>query len=384
MKKAYTVPTTKSTVTAHSPVKHWERRNVEIQDLYAMHSCTRSPGGKKLRQWRKRWIESLPGAVVDEFDNVLVPVGKSQTIFSCHTDTVGKEKWNKLRVRNGILRANNGILGADDTVGCWIMRRMVRAGVPGLYVFHDGEETGCQGSKALVGALKNELKNFKRVVAFDRKGYDEVITYQHGGRCCSDAFANALSAQLNSLNMDFRYYASNRGVYTDSASYMYAVPECTNVGVGYFGQHGTSECLDMYHAYDLMTACLSVDWEALPTERDPSEPVRPSWRESQWDWRDTKYVPKKSSYSDWNSWDDWGTLPPSVLGKAPGGQSLRFTTDELTELDKIISTSTSHQEVQDLLITDPELVAAWICWCKGIRAKDIEIVEDTGWGKYVG
>jgi hypothetical protein len=57
------------------------------------------------------------------------------------------------------------------------------------------------------------------------------------------------------------------GVFTDSASFMETIPECTNVSVGYFEEHTKNEHQNMTFLQKLADACLNVKWESLPTVR---------------------------------------------------------------------------------------------------------------------
>ena len=70
------------------------------------------------------------------------------------------------------------VLGADDKLGCYIMCRLIEAGVSGLYVFHVGEEVGGIGSSYLAKTYPDKFHNIDRCIAFDRKGYSDVITHQ--------------------------------------------------------------------------------------------------------------------------------------------------------------------------------------------------------------
>lgn len=183
-------------------------------------------------------------------------------------------------------------LGADDGAGLWIMLMMMRAGVPGLYAFHYGEEAGCVGSKNMAKIMRAEktkpeaersaigrrLLDLKVAVAFDRKGTTEVITHQRGGRCCSDNFAKWLAAAIN-LNfpeaVKYTLAPSDNGVYTDTASYTDYIPECTNIAVGYVGQHGEQEVQDLRYLFALVMALTSDDFvtrcHTPVVERDPTK-----------------------------------------------------------------------------------------------------------------
>jgi hypothetical protein len=105
-------------------------------------------------------------------------------------------------------------------------------------------------------------------VAFDRKGTGDIIDHQRGGRCCSDIFVKALSAQLKEQGLT---YAAATGSFTDTANYRDTIPECTNLSCGYYNEHGPSEWLDVAHLHALRDAVVKIDWESLPAARDPKE-----------------------------------------------------------------------------------------------------------------
>jgi hypothetical protein len=144
---------------------------------------------------------------------------------------------------------------------------MIQNNVPGLYYFFIGEEVGCIGSgnAAKFGFFKG---NYDRIISFDRRDVGSIITYQSSSRCCSDDFADALCKELNQTR-SLSYKKDTGGVYTDSAEFTHLIPECTNVSVGYYKEHTTNESQDIVHLTDLAEACIKVDWENLPTKRDP-------------------------------------------------------------------------------------------------------------------
>jgi len=255
-----------------------------MTDCIAMHS-QRKAGSAALDAWLDKWIMPLAGATMDSAGNVWIKVGKdSTTIFSCHTDTICLAKQGELELLlsgDGYLLANDAQgkatnLGADDTAGCYIMRQMVLAGVPGLYIFHDGEEIGCIGSKWIV--KHHNLSDYRRIVAFDIDGTSNIVTHQMSMRCCSEEFAEALARALGQYNLDYKAFPY--GSYTDSYHYVDMVAECTNISVGYAGEHTAKECVDLAHVRALTEACIGLDWEALPTKRNPGEN---EWGEDGWD-----------------------------------------------------------------------------------------------------
>jgi len=205
------------------------------------------------------------------------------TLFSCHVDTVHREE-GKQRIRYDAkaqvyYKDDGAPLGADDGAGVWLLLEMIDARVPGVYVFHRGEECGGIGSSDIARNHSDFLANFKRAVAFDRRGTSDVITHQGFGRCCSDEFAEALSGQLNNLGL--LYMPCDSGVFTDTANYTDIIPECTNVSCGYDHEHTGGETLHLPSLFALRDALLAVDWEALPTHRDPSV-VEPLYANDHW------------------------------------------------------------------------------------------------------
>ena len=210
------------------------------------------------------------GMQKDEWGNYFYKVGDSRSIFAAHLDTVSKEYVTVTHVFDGNLIKTDGktTLGADDKAGITVLLWMIQNNVPGLYYFFIGEEVGCIGSgnAAKFGFFKG---NYDRIISFDRRDVDSIITFQSSARCCSDDFADALCKELNK-NVKLSYRKDTGGVYTDSAEFTHLVPECTNVSVGYYKEHTTNESQDILHLTDLAEACVLVDWENLPTKRDPS------------------------------------------------------------------------------------------------------------------
>jgi len=165
--------------------------------LTAMHTYCRPADSSTEGAFIKRFIKPLPGAYGDPFNNWHVEIGESPSVlFSCHTDTVHRlPGFQHAHIRNGQLcltrkaRKHSSCLGADDTVGVFLMIEMIKAGIPGRYVFHYGEEMGCKGSVDLARAHADWLRTFKMAVAFDRRGTEDIITHQCGRRTCSNDFA---------------------------------------------------------------------------------------------------------------------------------------------------------------------------------------------------
>lgn len=240
---------------------------------------------------------------MDEFGNLYIKIGESDTMFTSHLDTATSANTPVNHVFEGNLIKTDGksILGADDKAGVTIMLNMIEKNIPGLYYFFLGEEVGCVGSKKVAEKHKVEkLSYINKVVSFDRRGTDSVISFQASQRCCSDTFAKALSDELNKADTSFKYEKDPTGVYTDSAQFVSIYPECTNISVGYYSEHTFSERQDIEHLVKLAEAVIKVDWNSLPVERDPATVEYDSWG---YGWG--SYGRSSSRYSTYDDWDDY-------------------------------------------------------------------------------
>lgn len=121
------------------------------------------------------------------------------------------------------------------------------------------------------------LEYVDSAIAFDRAGLADVITHQASGRTCSNAFAASLAALLNELDSTFWYRPDDTGIFTDTNEYAGIVPECTNLSVGYYAQHGPRESLDVAHCEKLLAAMLKFDASKLVIARDPSIREAGNW-----------------------------------------------------------------------------------------------------------
>lgn len=244
-----------------------------------------SVGDTNFRLWlidMLRNMDSKPSVDVGPRGCIIATTNsESTTLFSCHIDTchsiqesTGKPQKLAYDSVMGHLfldpKEPSGCLGADDGAGIYIMLRMLEAGIDGSYVFHTGEEIDGQGAKAMLKDKLDWLKKFKRAVAFDRPHNHEVIITQGGTVCASNLAGIALVQALNAEGMD--YEVSTKGVFTDTKVYAPVIPECFNLGVGYYSQHGPNETLDVAHVEALIQACIRIDWDNLPVHRSLEAP----------------------------------------------------------------------------------------------------------------
>lgn len=237
----------------------------KYDEILEMFSYMRPHESDHERRFINRFIMPL-GMRTDPFGNLHKRIGDAPVLWSCHTDTVHYHSGRqRIRVENGIMslkgaskaKALTGLLpnclGGDDTAGVWIMMEMIRHKVPGLYVFHRGEEIGGIGSIAIASRNPKFLDGISYAIAFDRRGHDNIITHQGGGRTCSDAFGLSFAADLN-----FGYKNDPTGLFTDTANYADLIPECSNISVGYSFAHGWKETQDVAHLISLRDKVCSL------------------------------------------------------------------------------------------------------------------------------
>lgn len=232
-----------------------------------------SEGTRRLTDWLQERAPAHARMHRDGAGNLHVDTRMTKdhrTLFVAHVDTVHrKEGPNKIKQTSTHWYADGAALGADDGAGVAMLAHLLHANVHAYYIFTQGEECGGIGATWLAKHDADLLSEFDRAIAFDRRGIDSVITHQGRGRCCSDVFADALSDALNA-DLTLMYLPDNTGVYTDTAEFIEVIPECTNVSVGYYSEHSDKESLDIIHFQALADRVALIDWDSLPTDRDPT------------------------------------------------------------------------------------------------------------------
>ena len=196
-----------------------------------------------------------------------IKVGESNTMFTCHLDTVESYRtgeFKKIVINNNLISSENKVLGADNGAGVTLLLHMIEKKIAGHYFFFAGEEIGGIGSVCLANNFTKLFPNLKleRAVAFDRAGDSDVIDYQLGSPCCSSKFATALCSKLGSN------YKPAYGTFTDTANFIDFIPECTNVSIGYYNAHSKQEYLDLSYLKNLSSKVCDINWEELPVDRN--------------------------------------------------------------------------------------------------------------------
>lgn len=215
------------------------------------------------------------GIQKDGWGNYFITIGKSETLFSSHLDVACgnfhqvKQLISEQGESRFIHTDGKTILGGDNKAGVTILCHMIHNKIPGTYYFFAGEEVGAVGSSRLAEeSIHNGVSNlsrFKRAIAFDRRGYDSIITKQMGQISCSGIFADALAREFE--NQKLFYKPDPTGIFTDTACFIGLIPECTNISAGVFNEHQKTEHINITFLKKLAAAACLVNWENLPYEQ---------------------------------------------------------------------------------------------------------------------
>ena len=331
-----------------------------------------SEGTRRMTDWLEASARTLTNAKVhrDAIGNLHVDTrlhSSNRTLFVAHVDTVHRvEGPNKIRKTATHWHADGAPLGADDGAGCAMLMHLLHSGVAGYFVFTQGEECGGIGASWLANNWKDGLAKFDRAIAFDRRGIDSVITHQGMGRCCSDVFADALANEL-CADMTLMYLPDDTGVYTDTAEFVDIIPECTNISVGYDREHSDQESLDIQHFVALAQRVVKIDWDMLPTDRDPTV------YESKYDSRyDGQYG------GAWWTKEDWGKYPRTTsvnsFSSSSDWKSYHHLVDDRDALD---NTQWLRDELREALEEARAGATSYLIEliCESVWPEDPEVAE---------
>ena len=186
-----------------------------------------------------------------------VKIGNPTVLYTAHYDTAGDSivtLESKKNMPHIMYNKDNGILGADDKAGLTVLSFMIKHKIEGLYVFFGDEESGASQSRQWIDSgweqqCEIPINTIKAAIAFDRKGYSDIIQTQRASICCSMQYAEILSSIFSMGGFNYR---PADGAYTDTANMIYKIPECTNISIGYFNQHTPNEEQDMLFLWKMV------------------------------------------------------------------------------------------------------------------------------------
>lgn len=333
-----------------------------VEELHHMLTYMRPAGTTHEQEFVSRFVDTLPGVFADDYGNRHVVIGNTNMLWSSHTDSVHHQTGRQVVIkRDGVFRLKGdqpkkpSCLGADCATGVWIMRNMILRGVPGHYAFHRDEEIGGCGSSWIAKNDPGLLEGVEIAVAFDRKGYDSVITHQ-GSRTASDEFARSMAGLLGD-----KYMADDTGIFTDTAKYASIIPECSNLSVGYHQAHSAQEWQDIDFAVLLLDKVTHLDTSKLVVARDPKVVEYSGWG---------------GRYSRWTDHYDWSgsnsiydaTTPPVDKSTKLWGED-----DEDAGTFRRSTSSSNYDELYEIVLRHPDVVADWLDGM-GLDADDLSDV----------
>lgn len=343
------------------------------------------------------------GVTFDKKGNAHKIIGDAPVIWSSHTDTVhsknGIQKvvyWVDDKSGDTFFGAegpNASCLGADDTAGVWIMLQMIKAEIPGHYIFHRGEECGGIGSRWIARECAELLKHYKFAIAFDRKDTESIITYQGSKMTASDEFAKLLAEQIG-----MGHKPDHTGMWTDTAAYVDEIAECTNISVGYYNAHCRDEKLNIDYLFKLRDAMCKIDVTKFAATRKPGENTykyhgdtrhwdgyddgyHGHWNGNNWNgksWHDESKRPKGGftsreldSIYGFNSWMSWfgydslsgfwlplaGTTPPNPEKPRKRKNKNYKASGWVKRQQELFSTQTELKEMRLLIEDNPTIIA---------------------------
>lgn len=220
---------------------------------------------------------------VAHYDTVDRDTGFSEARYGhgapTHSDKVQLTRKN-VSVRDGVafidesnvLNSDVACLGADDGAGLAVMLNLMANGVLGGYCFTTGEEVGGVGADAVLQHAEPFLKQYDFALEIDRRGTKDMVYEQSVGECASKAFAQWL---IDELGMG--HELSNRGSYTDVATFAEVIPENVNIASGYINAHSADEQVLLPYLDQLAEALRKVDWSKAKAERKAGDFNLPSY-----------------------------------------------------------------------------------------------------------
>ena len=188
--------------------------------------------------------------------------------FVSHTDTVSAKKPVRFELHEGILSNPDGVLGADDRAGVFMLSQMMDKGIKGIYIFTNGEEIGGLGASACARHQKFQdiIPNITCFIELDRQDDRDIALY---------GFDNDEMCKL----FEDLGYKQAYGSYTDVVDLSTETGlACLNLSVGYRNQHTKREDLvlaDLDFTLDIMLNSLP---SALYEKKYEAEETMGSYR----------------------------------------------------------------------------------------------------------
>ena len=222
-----------------------------------------------------------------------IDISNPAPMLCVHTDTVSSLKPSKFLLEGDTLTNPDGVLGADDRAGCWIVNELLKAKENRFIIgIFDEEESGGIGSSEL---MKSEHFNKLCItesssivscfIGLDRRGGDEVAYYGME----SESFELAIETTFPQLNPAI-------GSFTDASNLAFGYQiSCCNLSVGYYKEHTAQESLNVSEMENILKILKETDMTMLSScvyDVEYTAPTDYSWRQDDFDYE----IPLSSKY----------------------------------------------------------------------------------------
>lgn len=174
--------------------------------------------------------------------NGILLVAHLDTITRCNSPRNKKPRPFNLCESNGLLFAENSVLGADDRAGVYAIKKILESVPECSVLFTNFEEAGGIGVKTFIKDHPMALLEHTLFIEIDRRGIDQFTHYM------PDIDPN-LEDIANTFNFNYEI-----GSYSDVSdlSKHYKIPHI-NLSAGYYNEHSAKEYLDYKTLYEVLT-----------------------------------------------------------------------------------------------------------------------------------
>lgn len=187
--------------------------------------------------------------ITDNKNYIYIEDKKAAVCLVSHIDTVRDttdEPVTLITYNKNVIRNSNGVLGADDRVGVYLMlsNLLYNTSSRVSYLFTTGEESGCLGAKQFIKDIKKIPDKLQIFIELDRQGIYNYVCYHESIK------------EINTWLRGFGFH-EEAGSCSD-ITYLcaaYDVPG-VNISVGYFKQHRSDEYIYLPYLSEIESVLL--------------------------------------------------------------------------------------------------------------------------------
>lgn len=344
------------------------KKKMTEQVIKLMKTITPSKNEEEVRNYLRPILETKFGkenVFVDSYGNLFgewtIGTGEGATVtLSAHMDSVNNyAKGRKIVMENGIIRATDGICGADDKAGIAIILEVLR-NVPESFsgrikvAFFVEEEIGCVGSSQAMG---NESKEFMQdsnlAIVVDRRDNRDIVVGNFSQVFCSTKVGEFFEEASAMQGMDWKCV---EGGISDTASFADLNVNGVNLSAGYRNEHSKNEWVsvhDMYDTVKLICQALAIVNHHYGSFGDVPE-------ENKWitAYSYSSYTYGRGSKYDWDSYYDTAksNANKSYWQDELAYQQSTYGTVEISDIGGVLSITQGYgKNQQEILLTAEDL-----------------------------